>query len=420
MKKLIPIGLILAFVSSLALSSSSSWPTTTFGGILPVSNGGTNSSTALSNNRVMKSSAGAIVEAAAITASRALASDANGIPVAATTTTTELNYVSGVTSALQTQLNAKQATGNYVTALTGDVTASGPGSVAATVAAVGGKTAAAVATSVTDTVAATASASGATIVKRDGAGNFAAGTITANLTGNASGTALSITGVNAVANGGTASSASLNNNRVMKSAGSAIVEAAAITASRALASDSNGIPVAATTTTTELNFVNGVTSALQTQIDGKQATITGGATTIASSNLTVSRALVSDGSGKVAIATTTATEIGYVNGVTSAIQTQLNGINAGKGVVSVAGNVTLTDQRIHFVSTAAARTLTLPAPATTSWIEIKDSTGSCSTNNITVVRFGSEKIETVAASYTLNNDNGAWTFVSDGTDWFVL
>lgn len=45
----------------------------------------------------------------------------------------ELGYVVGVTSAIQTQLNAKQATGNYVTALTGDVTAAGPGSSAATI-----------------------------------------------------------------------------------------------------------------------------------------------------------------------------------------------------------------------------------------------------------------------------------------------
>jgi hypothetical protein len=46
-----------------------------------------------------------------------------------------------------------------------------------------------------------------TLVERDGSGNFAAGTITANLTGNvtgnASGTALNITGIAAVANGGT-------------------------------------------------------------------------------------------------------------------------------------------------------------------------------------------------------------------------
>lgn len=40
--------------------------------------------------------------------------------------------------------------------------------------------------------------------------------------------------------------------------------------------------------------------------------------------VTASRALVSDGSGFVSAATTTATEIGYINGVTSAIQTQLN------------------------------------------------------------------------------------------------
>ncbi len=41
-------------------------------------------------------------------------------------------------------------------------------------------------------------------------------------------------------------------------------------------------------------------------------------------NLTTSRALVSDGSGDVSVATTTSTEIGYVNGVTSAIQTQMD------------------------------------------------------------------------------------------------
>ena len=47
-------------------------------------------------------------------------------------------------------------------------------------------------------------------------------------------------------------------------------------------------------------------------------------------NLTTGRALVSDGSGDVSVATTTSTEIGYVNGVTSAIQTQLDA-KASKG-----------------------------------------------------------------------------------------
>lgn len=74
-------------------------------GVLPVANGGTNSSTSLNNNRVMQSSSGSIVEAAAITASRALVSDSNGIPTHTSVTTTELGYMSGVTSAVQTQLN---------------------------------------------------------------------------------------------------------------------------------------------------------------------------------------------------------------------------------------------------------------------------------------------------------------------------
>jgi hypothetical protein len=56
----------------------------------------------------------------------------------------------------------------------------------------------------------------------------------------------------------------------------------------------------------------------------KQATITGAATTIVSANLTADRALQSNGSGKVAVSTVTATELGYVSGVTSALQTQLN------------------------------------------------------------------------------------------------
>jgi hypothetical protein len=77
-------------------------------GVLPVANGGTNSSSALANDRVMISSGSAIVEAAAITASRALVSDGSGIPTHSATTATELGYVSGVTSAIQTQLNARK------------------------------------------------------------------------------------------------------------------------------------------------------------------------------------------------------------------------------------------------------------------------------------------------------------------------
>lgn len=76
---------------------------------LPINKGGTNSTTALNNNRVMQSSGGAIIEASAITAARVLISDANGIPTHSSVTSTTLGYLDA-TSSIQTQLNAKEGT----------------------------------------------------------------------------------------------------------------------------------------------------------------------------------------------------------------------------------------------------------------------------------------------------------------------
>lgn len=61
-----------------------------------------------------------------------------------------------------------------------------------------------------------------------------------------------------------------------------------------------------------------------TDISGKQDKITGAATTITSSNLTTNRALISNGSGKVAVSDVTSTQLGYLNSVTSNVQSQLN------------------------------------------------------------------------------------------------
>lgn len=76
----------------------------------------------------------ALTKLAATTVSRAIVSDGSGFLVPATTTATEIGYVNGVTSSIQTQLDSKQGSGSYITALTGNVTASGPGSAVATIA----------------------------------------------------------------------------------------------------------------------------------------------------------------------------------------------------------------------------------------------------------------------------------------------
>ena len=69
------------------------------------------------NADVNASAAIAVSKLAALTASRAMVTDASGFASASAVTATELGYVSGVTSAIQTQLNAKQASDTTLTAL---------------------------------------------------------------------------------------------------------------------------------------------------------------------------------------------------------------------------------------------------------------------------------------------------------------
>lgn len=58
--------------------------------------------------------------------------------------------------------------------------------------------------------------------------------------------------------------------------------------------------------------------------------------------LTASRALVSNGSGVISVSSVTDTELGYVSGVTSAIQTQLNTKANDSAVVHISGTETIT------------------------------------------------------------------------------
>ena len=82
-----------------------------------------------------------------------------------------------------------------------------------------------------------------------------------------------------------------------------------------------------------------ISTATQNALNGKQATVTGGASTITSSNLTANRALVSNGSGKVAVSAVTSTELGYLDGVTSNLQTQINAKASTSYVDGLVGNI---------------------------------------------------------------------------------
>jgi hypothetical protein len=118
------------------------------------------------------------------------------------------------------------------------------------------------------------------------------------------------------------------------------------TASRVAQFDASKNLESSTVTNTELGYLSGTTSSVQTQINAKKTIATGNAykfeTTDATGNLqettvTASRAVVTDANGLPAASATTATELGYVSGVTSAIQTQIDAkastasVNAKKG-----------------------------------------------------------------------------------------
>jgi len=200
-----------------------------------------------------------------------------------------------------------------------------------------------------------------------------------------------------------------------------------LTASRALTSSATGKVEVSAVTSTELGYLDGVTSAIQTQIDGKQATITGAATTIDDADLTASRALVSDGSGKVAVSDVTSTELGYLDGVTSAIQTQVDAktpklisLNAQTGTTYT---LVLGDaDKLVEMNNAAANTLTVPPNSSVAF-----STGT----QIIVVQKGAGTTTIAAGSGVtlLSKDSalgiggqyGAATCIKIATDtWYVI
>lgn len=87
------------------------------------------------------------------------------------------------------------------------------------------------------------------------------------------------------------------------------------------------LPLATYPSLTELSYVKGVTSAIQTQLNGKQATLTNPVTGTGTNNEIA--AFNSTGSTITSLTTATypsLTELSYVKGVTSALQTQLNNL----------------------------------------------------------------------------------------------
>ena len=164
----------------------------------------------------------------------------------------------------------------------------------------------------------------------------------------------------------------IENADIKAAAAIAVNKLAATTASRALVSDGSGFVSAATTTSTEIGFVNGVTSAIQTQLDAKVAKSTfttkgdilvgtGSATPVRQAIGSDNQVLVSDSSVTNGLKWTTLQQgaknyITYNNFENNAI-TGWNEISATYSSNTPSGTPT--------ISSSAAANLTIAATSTT-------------------------------------------------------
>lgn len=87
-----------------------------------------------------------------------------------------------------------------------------------------------------------------------------------------------------------------------------------------------------------------------------------------------------------------------------------------------AGATAVTQKRYHATTSAGTVTFNLPDPATIVSgfaFEVRDVSGVAGDIPMTAHRFATEKIEGVAADFSMAANFGTWRFEFDGTNWFV-
>jgi hypothetical protein len=282
-----------------------------------------------------------------ITGLSASASELN-ILDGATLTTTELNYVDGVTSAIQTQLNSKASSSHtHVLADVTDVTAT-PSELNI----LDGATVSTAELNILD--GATLSTTelnyldGVTSAVQTQLNGKAASSHTHSLADVTDVTATasevnSLSGVDSNVQDQIDGKAASSHTHTISAITDITVDAAAINSLDGVQGnvqdqldDKSDVDhthtlsdvVDVTASFTEVNYLVGTTSSVQNQLNAKQDDITGAASTVVSTDLSASKAVISNASGKIDVSSVTAAELGHVAGVTSGIQSQINGKSA--------------------------------------------------------------------------------------------
>ncbi len=410
---------------------------------------------AVTNTKIVAAAGISVNKLAALTASKAVASDGSGFLVAATTTATELGYVAGVTSAIQTQLNTKGA---------GDVV--GPGSATdLAVVKFDGTTGKLVKNSGVTISSTNVVTSSGEVVNALASGKGIVVKANATTPGNlqewqdSSGTAISAVDSSGNVGIGTASPS----------------EKLQVAGGDMLFDNSHGIKMKSVAGVghyiVSVDNQDGINIGLAGSTWGSNLSLTppgnAGANAIIFNSVTLGGPMarfLNDGSGYLGpnyviywdttnhvgighytpMATldvhAAASGIGFIvqanattpgnlqewqnssgtilSSISSAGVPTFAGLLAANTTVNVSSDVTLTNKAVHFVSTAAARSLTLPAPSTNLFIVVKDSTGGAVANNITI-NPASGTIDG-AGTATIILAYGSATIVSNGTNYYTI
>ena len=281
----------------------------------------TDLNTALGNKQDSITGAATSITSSNLTASRALVSDSSGKVAASSITSAKLGYLTDVTSNIQAQLNGKTTMSDveakgYITGITSSDVTTALGYTPYSNANPSGYISSAAVSSLTD-VSLSSLTGGQYLAYDSTASKWKNHTLaSSDIT-----TALGFTPYDSTNPNGYISSAALST--------LTDTSISSPTDGQHLIYDSTSGKWKNQTSTTVIAWGD-ITGTLANQTDlntalgNKQDSITGAATSITSSDLTASRALVSDSSGKVAASSITSTKLGYLSDVTSNIQSQLN------------------------------------------------------------------------------------------------
>lgn len=93
---------------------------------------------------------------------------------------------------------------------------------------------------------------------------------------------------------------------------------------------------------------------------------------------------------------------------------------ASGNVRTISANASVNDGDIYILvdTTGGTVILTLPDPSTRRKLVIRDVGDNLSVNQLTIARFGTEKIDGVSNDFIYTSDCGSIELISDGTDWW--